>query len=185
MEDSAIIDLYWSRDQQAIVESDRKYGSFCAVLARNILSSLQDAEECVNDTWHRAWDTIPPQRPGSLRAYLGRIVRNLAIDRWRRNTASKRGDGMDVMLSELEGCLPGGATPEQEMENKEITRALEGWLDTLSREERAIFLRRYWYGAAVADLAAAWGCTPNRMSQRLLKLRTSLRRYLEAKEVAI
>lgn len=185
MEDAAIIALYWSRNQQAIVETEQKYGPFCGMLARNILSSVQDAEECVNDTWHRAWDTIPPQRPGSLRAYLGRIVRNLAIDRWRRNTAQKRGDGLDVLFSELEGCLPGGATPQQELENREITRALEGWLDTLSREERAIFLRRYWYGESVADLAAQWGCTPNRMSQRLLKLRTRLRRYLEAREVFV
>lgn len=185
MEDSGIIDLYWARDQRAIAESERKYGSFCGMLARNILGSAQDAEECVNDTWHRAWSTIPPQRPDNLRAYLGRIVRNVSIDRWRRNTAQKRGDGMEVMLSELEGCLPAGTTPQQELENREITRALEGWLDTLSREERAIFLRRYWYGAAVSALAAEWGCTPNRMSQRLRKLRAGLRRYLEEKEVPI
>lgn len=185
MEDAAIIDLYWARDQQAIAESERKYGSFCGRLARNILCNLQDAEECVNDTWHRAWNTIPPQRPNSLRAYLGRIVRNLAIDRWRRNTAQKRGEGIEVMLSELEGCLPSGQTPQQELEHQEITRALEDWLDTLSREERAMFLRRYWYGTAVADLAAEWGCTPNCMSQRLRKLRLSLRRYFEEKEVSV
>lgn len=185
MEDAAIIDLYWARDQQAIVESDQKYGAFCAALARNILSSIQDAEECVNDTWHRAWDTMPPQRPGSLRAYLGRIVRNLSIDRWRRGKAQKRGEGMDVMLSELEGCLPGGQSPERELENQEITLAIEGWLDTLSQEERALFLRRYWYGERVADLAQGWGCTPNRMSQRLLRLRSSLRRCLEEQEVAL
>ena len=183
MEDLAIIELYWARDQQAIAESDRKYGSFCGTLARNILVSTQDAEECVNDTWHRAWITMPPQRPNSLRAYLGRIVRNLAIDRWRRSKAQKRGEGLDVMLSELEGCLPGGTSPERELENREITLAIEGWLATLSREERAVFLRRYWHGTAVAELAQAWGCTPNRMSQRLLRLRTSLRRYLEEREV--
>ncbi len=185
MEDAAIIDLYWARDQQAIVESDHKYGTFCAGLARNILASIQDAEECVNDTWHRAWDTMPPQRPGSLRAYLGRIVRNLAIDRWRRGRAQKRGEGMEVMLSELEGCLPGGQSPERELENREITRAIEGWLDTLSKEERALFLRRYWNGERVADLAQSWGCPPNRVSQRLLRLRGGLRRYLEEKEVAL
>lgn len=183
MEDLAIVELYWARDQRAITETDRKYGSFCAALARNILASVQDAEECVNDTWHRAWVTMPPQRPGSLRAYLGRIVRNLAIDRWRKNKAQKRGEGLDVMLSELEGCLPGGTSPERELENREITRAIEGWLTTLSREERAIFLRRYWHAVPVAELAQSWGCTPNRMSQRLLRLRTSLRRYLEEREV--
>ena len=185
MEDTAIVELYWTRDQRAIVESDRKYGGYCGTMARNILKNIQDAEECVNDTWHRAWETMPPQRPDSLRAYLGRIVRNLAIDKWRRGKAQKRGDGMDVMLSELEGCLPGGAEPEREMENREITAAIEGWLDTLSREERAVFLRRYWYGAPVYELAQQWGCTPNRMSQRLLKLRAGLRRYLEGQEVWI
>ena len=183
MEDTAIIDLYWDRDQQAITESDRKYGSFCGMLARNILVCDQDAEECVNDTWHRAWITMPPQRPDSLRAYLGRIVRNLAIDRWRRGKAQKRGEGLDVMLSELEGCLPGGISPERELENREITRAIEGWLATLSREDRAIFLRRYWYGTAVAQLAQNCGYTPNRMSQKLLRLRTGLRCYLEEREV--
>lgn len=185
MEDAVIVDLYWARDQQAIVESDRKYGAFCGTLARNILSSFQDAEECVNDTWIRAWDTMPPQRPGSLRAYLGRIVRNLAIDRWRRAKAQKRGEGMDIMLSELEACIPGGKSPEHELENKEITKIIESWLDTLSREERAIFLRRYWCGERVADLAAVWGCTPNRMAQRLLRLRSSLRRCLEEKGVEL
>ena len=185
MEDAAIVALYWERDQQAIVESDRKYGPFCGSLARNILNSIQDAEECVNDTWHRAWDTMPPQRPGSLRAYLGRIVRNLAIDRWRRNTARKRGEGLDMMLSELEDCLPGGRSPERELEDREITKAIEGWLDTRTREERAIFLRRYWYGEKVADMAQAWGCAPNHMSQRLMRLRNSLRRYLEERGVEL
>lgn len=183
MEDRQIIELYWNRDQRAIAESDEKYGVFCVSMARNILSSVQDAEECVNDTWYRAWDTIPPQRPSSLRAYFGRIVRNLSIDRWRRNRAKKRGDGIELMLSELEDCLPGGTTPQQELENRESVKVLEGWLDTLTREERAVFLRRYWYGTGVAELAAQWGCTPNRMSQRLFKLRRRLKIYLQKREV--
>ena len=183
MEDTNIVALYWERNQQAIVESSRKYGSFCGGMARNILGNPEDAEECVNDTWHRAWDTIPPQRPVSLRAYLGRIVRNLSIDRWRRSRAQKRGEGMELMLSELEDCLPGGVTPQQELENREITKALEGWLDTLTGEERSLFLRRYWYGTGVGELASLWGCTPNRMAQRLFKLRKSLRVYLQEREV--
>ena len=96
MEDSAIIDLYWARDQYAITASDEKYGALCRGLSQNILSSREDAEECVNDTWHRAWDTMPPQRPGSLRAYLAKIVRNLSIDRWRARRAEKRGEGREV-----------------------------------------------------------------------------------------
>ncbi|MCI8870771.1 MAG: sigma-70 family RNA polymerase sigma factor [Lawsonibacter sp.] len=185
MEDAAIVQLYWDREERAIAESDRKYGIFCIRMAQNILNSSQDAEECVNDTWHRAWDTMPPQRPENLRAYLGRIVRNLSIDRWRRGRAQKRGEGMELMLSELEGCLPGGPTPEQELENREITRAIEGWLDTLTREERALFLGRYWYGERVDALSRRWSCTPNAMAQRLLRLRSGLRRWLEEKEVAV
>jgi RNA polymerase sigma-70 factor (ECF subfamily) len=185
MEDNLIIDLYWARDPRAIAESEQKYGAFCGMLARNILTIPQDAEECVNDTWHRAWETIPPQRPGSLRAYLGRLVRNLAIDRWRRNTAQKRGEGMALMLSELEGCVPGGVLPEQALEGKELTLLLERWLDGLSGEERAIFLRRYWYGTAVQELAGQWGCTPSRMAQRLFRLRKKLRTYLEEQGVAL
>lgn len=183
MEDIQIIELYWKRDQQAIAESDGKYGTFCVGMARNILGSMQDAEECVNDTWHRAWDTIPPQRPGSLRAYFGRIIRNLSIDRWRRNHAQKRENGMELMLSELEDCLPGGITPQQELENREITKVLEEWLETLTIEERAVFLRRYWYGVGVTELAIQWECTPNRMSQRLFKLRKKLKVYLQEREV--
>ena len=185
MEDAAIIGLYWARDERAITASDEKYGKLCRALSQNILDSREDAEECVNDTWHRAWDTMPPQRPESLRAYLGRIVRNLSIDCWRRGRAQKRGEGMDLMLSELEGCLPGGPTLEQELENREITRAIEGWLDTLTREERALFLGRYWYGERVEALARRRACTPNAMAQRLLRLRGGLRRYLEEKEVAV
>ena len=185
MDDHSIIDLYWARDPRAIAESERKYAAFCGVLARNILPVAQDAEECVNDTWHRAWETIPPQRPENLRAYLGRIVRNLAIDRWRRNTAQKRGEGLEVLLSELEGCIPGGVLPEQELERKELTQLLERWLDTLTREERAMFLRRYWYGTAVQELAGQWHCSPNRMAQRLFRLRKKLRSYLEAQGVAL
>ncbi len=185
MEDAAIIELYWARDQLAIVESDRKYGGFCANLASNILRSVQDAEECVNDTWHRAWNTMPPQRPGSLRAYLGRIVRNLAIDRWRRKNTQRRGGGLEVMLSELEGCLPGGQDAQQELENREITRAIEDWLDGLEAGDRAMFLRRYWYGEGVGELARRWGRSSSAVTRRLGRLRESLRGFLEERGVAL
>ena len=101
MEDAAIVKLYWDRDQQAIAASDEKYGPLCRTLSFRIVNSREDAEECVNDTWHRAWDTMPPQRPDSLRAYLCRIVRNLSISRYRARRSQKRGEGMEVLLSEL------------------------------------------------------------------------------------
>ena len=183
LEDAAIVALYWARDPEAIRESDLKYGTFCQGIAWNILQSREDAEECVNDTWHRAWDTIPPQRPNSLRAYLGRIVRNLSLDCWRRRRAQKRGEGMEVLLSELGDCLPGGRTPEKELEDREITAAIDRWLSGLGESERVLFLRRYWYGDRVDELAAAWGCGANGMAQRLRRLRLSLRRALEREGV--
>ncbi len=169
MEDCAIIELYWARNEDAIAQTDRKFGPLCRQLAFNILSNREDSEECVNDTWHRAWDTMPPQRPDSLRAYLGRIVRNLAISRLRRRTAQKRGFGMELMLSELESCLPSPARPEQELEARELATLIETWLHTLSKDDRVLFVRRYWYADAVNVLAREWGQTPNQMTKRLLR----------------
>ena len=187
MEDSAIISLYWARDEGAIAATDRKYGALCRSLSQSILASREDAEECVNDTWHRAWDTMPPQRPDALRAYLCRIVRNLSIGRWRAKRARKRGEGCEVLIGELEDCVPMPAAPsaEEAAEDREVVRAVERWLDTLPREDRAAFLRRYWYGQRVDELAALFGCTPNRMAQRLFRLRKSLRRALEGEGVSL
>ena len=185
MEDIAIIDLYWDRDEGAITETDRKYGPLCRHLAFNILSDREDSEECVNDTWHRAWDTMPPQRPASLRAYLGRIVRNLSISRLRQRTAQKRGGGLEVMLSELEDCLPSPAQVEQELEAKELAAAISRWLRSLEPDDRVLFVRRYWYGEAVSDLAAEWGSSPNQMAKRMQKLRRVLKKRLEQEGLSV
>lgn len=179
MEDTAIIELYWSRDEGAITETDRKYGSFCRNMAFNILSDRMDSEECVNDTWHRAWDTMPPQRPDSLRAYLGRIVRNLSISRIRQRTAQKRGGGLNTLLSELEDCLPSSGSVEHELEAKELAAAISRWLRTLDQDDRVLFVRRYWYGEPLHALAAEWGLDSNRMAKKMLRLRRSLKQSLE------
>ncbi len=185
MEDYAIVELYWARNEDAIFHTNLKFGSLCRQLAFNILSDREDSEECVNDTWHRAWDTMPPQRPDSLRAYLGRIVRNLAISRLRHRTAQKRGNGMDLMLSELEDCLPSHIRPDQEYEAKELAGLIENWLHTLPKDDRVLFVRRYWYGDAVNILARDWEQTPNQMTKRLLRLRNGLKRHLEQEGVVI
>lgn len=179
MEDAAIVALYWSRDEAAIAETQRKYGPYCRAIALNILSSREDAEECVSDTWHSAWNAMPPQRPGSLSAFLGRIVRNLAISRWRRERAQKRSGGLEVLLSELEDCLPAPQGVEDAAEGRALTRRVEGWLEGLGREDRAVFLRRYWYGQPVKALAGEWGVAPNQMAKRLQRLRGQLKRELE------
>ena len=185
MDDGAIIALYWSRDEGAIAETQRKYGAYCRAIAVNILGSPEDAEECVSDTLHRAWNAIPPQRPVSLPAFLGRIVRNLSISRWRRERAQKRYAGLEVMLSELEECLPDPAGVEEAVEGRALTRRIERWLDGLSREDRAVFLRRYWYGEEVRALAKDWGVGPNQMAKRLQRLRKSLKRELEQEGYAL
>ena len=185
MDDQAIIALYWSRDQQALGESQRKYGPLCLRLSENILASREDAEECVSDTWLRAWDTMPPQRPDSLRAYLSRICRNLSLDRWRARRAQKRGEGMEVLLEELEDCVPAVPSAEAAAESREITRCIDRWLETLEPEDRTAFLRRYWYGQQVKELAKQEGRPPQKMTQRLYRLRQSLRQALEDEGIAI
>ncbi len=179
MEDAAIVALFWNRDESAIQEAQRKYGPYCRSIAQGILGSPEDAEECVSDTWHRAWNAMPPQRPDSLPAFLGRIVRNLSISRWRRERARKRYAGLDVLLSELEDCLPDPKGVEEAVEGRELTRRVEGWLEGLDREDRAVFLLRYWYGREVRALAKAWGIGPNQMAKRLQRLRRDLKRDLE------
>lgn len=185
MEDSAIIELYWARDEAAITHTDRKFGPFCRRLAFNILSDREDSEECVNDTWHRAWDTMPPQRPDSLRAYLGRIVRNLSISRLRQRTAQKRGGGLDIMLSELEDCLPSSVGVEQTLEARELSEQINRWLRSLPQDDRVLFIRRYWYGETVNELAREWDLLPNQLAKRMLRLRLSLKTHLEREGVRI
>ncbi len=185
MEDTAIVTLYWQRDPEAIQASDEKYGPLCRSVSFNILRSREDADECVNDTWHRAWDTMPPQKPGSLRAYLCRIVRNLSIDRWRAGRSQKRGEGLEALTLELEDCVPAVPSAEEQWETREIAAAVERWLAELSDGDRALFLRRYWYAEAVKDLAGQLGWSPNRLSQRLRRLRLDLRQALEQEGVIL
>ena len=185
MEDAAIVELYWDRDQRAITASDEKYGGLCRSLSHNILASREDAEECVNDTWHRAWDTMPPQRPSSLRAYLCRIVRNLSIDRWRAARSQKRGEGLGQLVLELEDCVPAGPSAEEAWEARETAAAVDRWLDALAQTDRMLFVRRYWYGERVDQLAARFGYTPNGAAQRLRRLRDGLRRALEQEGVKL
>ena len=184
MTDEQIIRLYFDRDQAAIAETDRKYGSYCYSIASNLLSR-EDSEECVNDTYHAAWTHIPPEVPQSLKAFLGRIVRNLSISRFRRSHAQKRSSGTDVLLSELEDCLPTPQTVETEADSRELSRLISSWLATLSSDDRALFVLRYWHGSAVQDLAEKCGCTPNAVSLRIRRLRKNLKHYLEAKGVSI
>lgn len=185
MEDSQIIELYYSRNEQAIKESDHKYGPLCHRISLNILSVKEDAEECVNDTWFAAWKRMPPDRPNALGAFFGRITRNLSISRWRASHAKKRYHGMDIMLSELDDCVPAPENVEQAIDEKELTQLLNIWLDSLNQDDCSLFVRRYWYGDAVNALASEWGLLPNQISQRLLRLRKKLKAFLEKEGVCL
>ena len=144
MEDREIVNLYWERNSNAIKETASKYGGYCKAIAKNILGNNEDAEECVNDTYLNTWNSIPPNRPNVLSTYLGKITRNLSFDRFRQRHADKRGGGeIELVLDELGECVSGADSVEQKVEKKELIRAINSFLDTLSQEKCNIFLCRY------------------------------------------
>ena len=173
MEDHQIISLLWQRSEGAIPALTQEFGSLLYRLSMNLLDNPADAEECVNDTYLAVWNSIPPKRPEPLRPYICRIGRNIALNRLRSNTAQKR-SGYTISLEELSGCIP---APQSE-DGQTLGRAMDAWLDTLNKESRAIFLRRYWFGDSVKDIAAAFGMKENAISVRLSRLRDSLKAYL-------
>ena len=179
MEDERIIDLFFAREEEAIAALDRKYGAAVRKTAANILRDPQDTEECTNDTWLGAWNTIPPQRPAPLVSYVCRIARNLAVKKLRANTAARRNGSYDLALDELEECLPSDKDVEAELEVRELTAAIDRFLGTLSYEDRFLFVRRYFYADSVADIAAATHGSVNRTSVRLFRLREKLRKSLQ------
>ena len=184
MEDCRIIDLYWERSQDAVTETQNKYGRFIYSIAYRILRIHEDAGECENDTYLRAWNSMPPQRPSALNAFLGKITRNLALDRYEKEHAQKRGGcQIPLILDELEECIPddGGRT-ELSLEMRDIlNRFLEGQTETA----RKIFLRRYWFGDSVKEIAQMYDLGESRVKMTLLRSRNTLREYLETAGVSI
>ena len=180
MDDQAIIGLYFDRSETAIAETAQKYGSYCFSIAFNILSDREDSEESVNDTYMAAWNNIPPRVPTVLATFLGRLTRNISLNRWRTRQAYKRGGGeLPLALEELEGCISGGETPEEQLEKKELLRALNRFLAGLPETERKIFVCRYWYLDPISDTAARLGWTESRVKSQLHRTRNKLRRHLE------
>ena len=175
MNDQDILDLYFARSESAISATNEKYGKYCHTVAMNILYSHEDSEECVNDTWLRAWGAIPPKRPAMLRTFLGKITRNLAIDRWRKNTAEKRGKGeTQVLLDELAECVAGSESPETELLRKELTASLNRFLRKLPEKDRTVFLLRYYYAGTKEDIARKTGLSSNQVKYILQKVRKQL-----------
>ncbi len=179
MEDTEIIELYFRRNEAAIAETAAKYGAFCHSIAQNILSIDADAEECVNDTYLRTWNSIPPQKPVKLGAWLGRVVRNIAYDLWKKNHRQKRYSGIEELLNELKDCIPSPVTVEHEIEEQELTEVINIWLASLSKKDRILFVRRYWNGEAVNVLAQKTGISSTNMAKRMYRLRQNLKSTLE------
>jgi RNA polymerase sigma-70 factor (ECF subfamily) len=179
MEDKLIVDLFWQRMENAIGEASKKYAGYCHSIAYRILRSNEDADECVNDTWLRAWNAIPPARPERLPAFLGKITRNLSLNRHEKMSAEKRGGGVvEIAIAELEGCLPSGTSVEDEIEEIHITEAVDRFLDALPEQARDVFVQRYWYLSSIADISADLGISENTVASMLFRTRNKLKQQL-------
>ena len=179
MDDKSIVDLYFSRDQEAITQTDKKYGHYCYRIAYNILTNREDAEESVSDTYVAAWRAIPPRRPSVLSTFLGKITRHIAIDRWRERNASKRGGGeVPLALEELQDCVAGMQNVEMDYERKEIIKAYVKFLDALPVTERRVFLCRYWYVESIETIAEKFGFSQSKVKTMLHRTRSKLRKQL-------
>ena len=185
MDDEKIIELFFQRSEQGIRELDRKYGKLCRSLAYRIVNDRQDAEECVSDAYLGAWNAIPPARPVPLLPYLVKIVRNLSLKAYWRKAAAKRGGAYTLALEEIAACVSGGESAEDALEARELARILEAFLDTLTPENRAIFMGRYWFAHSYRDIAACVGRSEKAVSVRLTRIREKLRQYLMEQGVSV
>lgn len=180
MEDAQIVELYWNRDERAITKTAERYGPYCRTVAGRILPDPGEAEECVNDTWLRAWNAIPPQRPRSLGAFLSKITRNLAFDRLKARGRVKRGGGeLTLALEELGECVSPSDSVEEEVQRKELEGAVRAFLRGLPPRDRDIFLRRYFFVEPVGEIAARYAMGENAVSAVLSRTRKKLRTHLE------
>lgn len=178
MEDYRIVDMYWDRDEGAIAESDRKYGRMLNSLSFALLSSREDAEECVNDTYIDAWNAMPTARPDNLGAFLSKITRRISIDRFRAKHRQKRG-GVDNLTLELMDCIPSSESVESEYENGRLKEALDSFLYSLDREKRVMFVRRYFYSHSIEQISEQMNISVAKVKTTLFRVRKSLKEYLE------
>ena len=186
MNDSQIVALFFDRDQRAIEETAAKYGNYCYAITHNILQNREDAEEAVSDTYYALWDAIPPHKPAVLRTFLGKVARRTALKRWEKCRTRKRGGGeVALALEELSEYLSDGSTPETAIETAELTQILNGFLRNLPKEERQVFVCRYWYLDSIADIAQRFGYTQSKTKSMLARTRMKLRATLTKEGIAL
>ncbi len=179
MEDEKILDLYWERDERAIAETKDKYSGYCGKIARNILSDREDEEECLSDTWLCAWNNIPPKRPERFSSYLGALTRNCSINMLKKR--KKR----PLFFDELEECIPSGTSTDDYFDEKELETLLNVFLSSLSKTERYVFLRRYWFCESVSQIASAAGFTKSKVKSMLYRTRIRLKQELAKEGVPV
>lgn len=178
MDDRRIVELFLERSEEAILQTDIKYGRYCHKIAFNILGNDEDSEECVNDAYMRAWGSIPPNEPTSMSSYIGRITRNLALDRLRMRQSDKRGNGeVPLLLDELAECISGDDELERRQDSAEITAAINSFLDELNSVERGVFMRRYWMMEPIADVAKRYDISVSKTTTMLFRLRNRLKKH--------
>jgi len=183
MEDSKIIELFFERSEQAIIELSQKYGKACINMANNILNNRLDSEECVNDAYLAVWNTVPPQTPRSLLSYLGSIVRKTAIAKYHANTAQKRHCALDVALNEIEECLASATSVENEVDADELAAKINAFLKTLDEDSCNLFIRRYWQSDSIEDLANLFHTSEGNIRVHLSRIRKKLKEYLMKEEM--
>jgi len=184
--DEKIVELYWQRDERAIRETRMKYGRYCYSIAYNILHNTEDAQECENDTYLGAWNSMPPQKPSLLSSFLGAISRRVSLDRWRRKSAAKRGGGETALsLNELEECIPSGKSIEESIDTARLAELISLFLQTLPDEESMVFLRRYWYFDSIDTICKRFGYGESKVKMTLFRTRQKLLERLEKEGVFV
>ena len=185
MDDARIIELYWQRSETAVRETKTKYGRRCYQIAYNILHDRSDAEECENDTYMDAWNSIPPHKPTALAAFLGAITRRIALDRWRKRNAQKRGGDLTVSLGELEECIPSEKDMDTRITAASLAASINGFLYTLPEAECNVFVRRYWHFDSIGSICARYGYRQSKVKMMLQRTREKLQAHLEKEDIFV
>lgn len=185
MDEKEIVDLFFARNENAISQLENKFGNYCFTIAKNILMNFEDSQECVQDVYYKVWNSIPPKRPENFKAWLGKTVRNSALNILTKHNAQKRSGKAEIPFDELQDCIASGSTPETAMESSELGETISDWLGTLSSEDRILFVRRYWFGEKLKDLAKKKNISEKKLSMKLYHLRKELKNALEKEGITI